>query len=50
MAMGPNSVNQYSYEPGSSAISIGDTDNVTVYDMTATAGRRCWCAPRTESR
>jgi fibronectin-binding autotransporter adhesin len=33
MAMGPNSVNQYSYEPGSSAISVGDTDNVTVYDM-----------------
>ncbi len=33
MSMGANSVNQYSYEPGSSAISIGDTDNVTVYDM-----------------
>lgn len=33
MSMGPNSINQYSYEPGSSAISIGDTDNVTVYDM-----------------
>ncbi|MGC4075159.1 MAG: autotransporter-associated beta strand repeat-containing protein [Nibricoccus sp.] len=33
MAMGPNSVNQYAYEPGSSAISIGDTDNVTVYDL-----------------
>ena len=33
MAMGPNSVYQYAYEPGSSAISIGDTDNVTVYDM-----------------
>lgn len=33
MAMGANSVNQYAYEPGSSAISIGDTDNVTVYDM-----------------
>lgn len=33
MAMGPNSTNQYAYEPGSSAISIGDTDNVTVYDM-----------------
>ncbi|MEY3898099.1 MAG: hypothetical protein RLZZ214_3620, partial [Verrucomicrobiota bacterium] len=33
MDMGPNSVNQYAYEPGSSAISIGDTDNVTVYDM-----------------
>ncbi len=33
MDMGPNSVNQYAYEPGASAISIGDTDNVTVYDM-----------------
>ena len=33
MAMGPNSVYQYAYEPGSSAISIGDTDNVTVFDM-----------------
>ena len=33
MAMGPNSVNQYAYQPGSSAISIGDTDNVTVFDM-----------------
>ena len=33
MAMGPNSVNQYSIEPGSSAISIGHGDNVTVYDM-----------------
>lgn len=33
MAMGSNSINQYSYEPGSSAISIGDTDNVTVFDM-----------------
>jgi fibronectin-binding autotransporter adhesin len=33
MAMGPNSVEQYAYEPGSTAISIGDTDNVTVYDM-----------------
>lgn len=33
MSMGSNSINQYSYEPGSSAISIGDTDNVTVYDM-----------------
>ena len=33
MDMGPNSVNQYAYEPGSSAISIGDTDNVTVYDL-----------------
>ncbi len=33
MAMGPNSVNQYSIEPGSSAISVGHGDNVTVYDM-----------------
>ena len=33
MDMGPNSVNQYAYEPGSSAISIGDTDNVTVFDL-----------------
>lgn len=33
MDMGPNSLNQYAYEPGSSAISIGDTDNVTVYDL-----------------
>lgn len=33
MDMGPNSVNQYAYEPGSSAISVGDTDNVTVYDL-----------------
>ena len=33
MDMGTNSVNQYAYEPGSSAISIGDTDNVTVYDL-----------------
>jgi autotransporter-associated beta strand protein len=33
MAMGPNSINQYAYEPGASAISIGDTDNVTVYDL-----------------
>jgi autotransporter-associated beta strand protein len=33
MDMGVNSVNQYAYEPGSSAISIGDTDNVTVYDL-----------------
>ena len=33
MSMGPNSVNQYAYEPGSSAISVGDTDNVTVYDL-----------------
>lgn len=33
MAMGPNSVNQYAIEPGSSAISVGDTDNVTVHDL-----------------
>ncbi len=33
MDLGPNSVNQYVYEPGSSAISVGDTDNVTVYDL-----------------
>ena len=33
MDMGPNSINQYSIEPGSSAISIGHGDNVTVYDM-----------------
>jgi len=33
MAMGPNRVYQYSIEPGSSAISIGHGDNVTVYDM-----------------
>lgn len=33
MAMGPNSVNQYAIEPGATAISVGDTDNVTVYDM-----------------
>ena len=33
MNMGPNSVNQYAHEPGASAISIGDKDNVTVYDL-----------------
>lgn len=33
MAMGPNSVDQYAHEPGSSAISVGHGDNVTVYDM-----------------
>ncbi|QJE98692.1 autotransporter-associated beta strand repeat-containing protein [Luteolibacter luteus] len=33
MDMGPNSVDQYNIEPGSSAISIGHGDNVTVYDM-----------------
>ncbi|RYD17569.1 MAG: hypothetical protein EOP88_25885, partial [Verrucomicrobiaceae bacterium] len=31
--LGPNSVYQYNIEPGSSAISIGHGDNVTVYDM-----------------
>ena len=31
--MGPNSVDKYSIEPGSSAISVGAHDNVTVYDM-----------------
>ena len=33
MDMGHNSVNQYNIEPGSSAISIGHGDNVTVYDL-----------------
>lgn len=33
MNMGPNSVNQYNIEPGSTAISIGDCDGLTVYDM-----------------
>jgi autotransporter-associated beta strand protein len=33
MDMGYNSTNQYNIEPGASAISIGDKDNVTVYDM-----------------
>lgn len=33
MAMGSNSVYQYNIEPGSSAISVGHGDNVTVYDM-----------------
>lgn len=33
MDMGPNSVNQYHIEPGSSAISVGHGDNVTVYDL-----------------
>jgi fibronectin-binding autotransporter adhesin len=33
MDMGYNSTNQYSIEPGASAISIGDKDNVTVYDL-----------------
>ena len=33
MDMGYNSTNQYNIEPGSSAISIGDKDNVTVYDL-----------------
>ncbi len=31
--MGPNSVNQYNISPGSSAISVGHCDHVTVYDM-----------------
>lgn len=31
--MGPNSLNQYNIEPGSSAISVGHCDHVTVYDM-----------------
>ena len=33
MDMGSNSVNQYNIEPGASAISVGDKDNVTVYDL-----------------
>lgn len=33
MNMGPNSIYHYNIEPGSSAISIGHGDNVTVYDM-----------------
>jgi autotransporter-associated beta strand protein len=33
MNMGHNSTNQYSHEPGSSAISVGHGDNVTVYDL-----------------
>jgi fibronectin-binding autotransporter adhesin len=33
MDMGHNSTNQYNIEPGASAISIGDKDNVTVYDL-----------------
>jgi autotransporter-associated beta strand protein len=33
MDMGYNSTNQYNIEPGSSAISVGDKDNVTVYDL-----------------
>lgn len=33
MDMGYNSTNQYSHEPGASAISIGMGDCVTVYDM-----------------
>jgi fibronectin-binding autotransporter adhesin len=31
--MGPNSVNQYAIEPGASAISVGHSDHVTVYDL-----------------
>ncbi|WP_193213140.1 autotransporter-associated beta strand repeat-containing protein [Luteolibacter marinus] len=33
MAMGPNSLNQYAHEPGASTVSVGQTDNVTVYDL-----------------
>lgn len=33
MDMGYNSTNQYNIEPGASAISVGDKDNVTVYDF-----------------
>ncbi len=33
MDMGYNSTNQYNIEPGASAISIGDKDDVTVYDL-----------------
>ncbi len=33
MDMGYNSTNQYNIEPGASAISTGDKDNVTVYDL-----------------
>jgi len=33
MNLGHNSVNQYSHEPGSSAISVGMGDGVTVYDL-----------------
>ena len=33
MDMGSNSVNQYSIEPGASAISVGHGDCVTVYDL-----------------
>jgi len=33
MDMGYNSVNQYSYGPGASAISFGDSDHVTVCDL-----------------
>ena len=33
MDMGYNSTNQYNIEPGASAISIGDKDNVTMYDF-----------------
>jgi fibronectin-binding autotransporter adhesin len=33
MNLGPNSVNHYNIEPGSSTISIGHGDNATVYDM-----------------
>ena len=33
MDMGYNSTNQYAHEPSASAISVGDKDNVTVYDL-----------------
>jgi len=33
MDMGFNSTNQYSIEPGAAAISTGDKDNVTVFDL-----------------
>ena len=33
MDMGYNSTNQYTIEPGASAISVGHGDNVTVYDL-----------------
>ena len=33
MDMGYNSTNQYAHEPAAAAISVGDKDNVTVYDL-----------------
>ena len=47
--MGPNSVYQYNIEPGSSAISIGHGDNVTVYDMDGD-GKAEVLAPHRERR